>query len=232
MANEPKMEDFPTITKWLKALEKYGNAKREARASNNISSSLKKPFSSSLKKPKINTKTDSNKYDPSTQYTRFRSGPPVRPNLKYSIKDWKAIPKSKREKMNKDWRNELYDWTEKQEKSGGLSRQSNIDSINVDRMSIGLGSLSNTELARLISRRSYKHTLQYPQILQEFENRRAKGDTTIDEVLKRETKEYKDWRAKNPPLYNFSRLKSGGKVKKYSYRRGGMATLRKPKRGK
>ena len=37
MANEPKMEDFPTITKWLKALEKYGDAKREARASNNIS---------------------------------------------------------------------------------------------------------------------------------------------------------------------------------------------------
>ena len=100
MANEPKMEDFPTITKWLKALEKYGDAKREARASNNISSSLKKPFSSSLKKPKINTKTDPNKYDPSTQYTRFRSGPPVRPNLKYSIKDWKAIPKSKREKMS------------------------------------------------------------------------------------------------------------------------------------
>ena len=98
-------------------------------------------------------------------------------------------------------------------------------------MSIGLGSLSNTELARLISRRSYKHTLQYPQILQEFENRRA-GDTTIDEVLERETKEYKDWRAKNPPKYKFRNKKSGGKVKKYSYRRGGIATLRKPKRGK
>ena len=230
MANAPKMEDFPTITKWLEALKKYGDAERGAKASNNISSSLKKPSG--------NTKTDPNKYDRSTQYTRFRSGPPVRPNLKYSIKDWKAIPKSKREKMNKDWRNKLYDWTEKQEKSGGLSRQSNIDSINVDRMSIGLGSLSNTELARLISRRSYKHTLQYPQILQEFENRRAKGDTTIDEVLKTETKEYKDWRAKNPPKYTF-RNNKGGVIKNKSksrtghtdYRSKGMIHSTKVKRG-
>jgi len=27
-------------------------------------------------------------------------------------------------------------------------------------------------------------------------------------------------------------MKGGGKTKKYGYRRGGMATLRKPKRGK
>ena len=43
MANEPKMEDFSTITKWLDALKKYGDAERGAKASNNISSSLKNP---------------------------------------------------------------------------------------------------------------------------------------------------------------------------------------------
>ena len=33
-------------------------------------------------------------------------------------------------------------------------------------------------------------------------------------------------------LYFSEKKKSGGKVKKYSYRRGGLTTLRKPKRGK
>ena len=215
MANAPKMEDFPTITKWLKALEKYGDAKRGARASN----------APQLKKSRKNSKKDLNKYDPSTQYTRYRTGPPVKPSLKQGMEDWYSIPRNKREKINKEYRASLRDWRKTQEKSGGISRQESkiIDSINIDRRDIGLGSMSNTELARSIARDRTSRSIYKSKYLalEELERRRGKGDTTIDEVLRREEKDYKDYIAKNPP-----------KIKiKLRNNKGGVITKNKPRNG-
>ena len=220
MANAPKMEDFPTITKWLEALEKYGDAKRGARTPKATVATQR------------NNKKDPNKYDRRTQYTRYRTGPPVKPSLKYGMEDWHAIPRNKREKINKEYRASLRDWGKTQKKSEGISRKEArvLDSLSIDRMDIGLGSLSNLELTREIARSPYKGRWK---LMEEFEKRRGKGDTTLDDTLRREEKDYKDYLAKNPPKIpiKLRKNKGGGQIKKYSYRRGGLTTLRKPKRG-
>tara|TARA_R110001583_G_scaffold164690_2_gene317185 strand:- start:3558 stop:4226 length:669 start_codon:yes stop_codon:yes gene_type:complete len=208
MANEPKMEDFSTITKWLDALKKYGDAERGAKASNNISSSLKNPSR--------NTKPDPKKYDSSTQYTRFKTGAPINP-----IKDdpnWKTYSKNEKNKKWDKYRKKMRDWTDTQKRAGTVRQQDEYGYYSlIDRAEAGtlLGNLSNDQLARRLARSRVKNK---HRIEEEFE-KRSKDNPRLYEMLKEEqNKEAERDKSKDLVVRN---KKSGGKVKNYGYMGGG-----------
>ena len=139
MAGKPKIEDFPTTTEWVEALAKWGANKRTIQPDK-----------------KAHDLKDKKVYDSSTQYSRFRTGPPVNP-----VRDDPAWSEYSKEEQNKKWKQyrlDMKSWKKIQRDAGTAKQKDKYGYSLEDRAEEGnlLGNLTDEQLARRLAQSEVK----------------------------------------------------------------------------